>query len=446
MIPFDKMLPRVSVVYTKESSVSREETQLAQYVALCVAASGRCAKTYLVGIRTEEEQLAPRRFDTTASGAMALRCDGALLHSRQLPVETYEETDDWMKLETCDLWLLMLETDVTISVVELLHKRLGRQDQDRPKRVVWSLQTTLRRLAPLNAALPDAIVLHGGAAFQVVKDENGVLRPLSNGCFFVERLSKEKSCALYALDVLEGTGIQVLCRGNVQGRAMPRAIKWGCTMLRIFYYINALTGKSVFEGLRDRKARFLFLQALMEMDALFRAVQTSVAAANNKSGRKSGDSEPDTGAATLFPVRSLMVLLPLPDWIFNRFVLRVFDLGLVAQSSTATSVVVTDLATRPPLQTNFETEFRDVFELATGRDVVLPALEMIKKKFVSIRKQQELEQKDGVTSKTAVCIDSAALLAEVKLSPDCTSASRTFFLKAFATFVLTLLLGLCLFV
>ena len=118
------------------------------------------------------------------------------------------------------------------------------------------------------------------------------------------------------------------------------AIKWGCTMLRIFYYINALTGKSVFEGLRDRKARFLFLQALMEMDALFRAVQTSVAAANNKSGRKSGDSEPDTGAATLFPVRSLMVLLPLPDWIFNRFVLRVFDLGLVAQSSTATSVVV----------------------------------------------------------------------------------------------------------
>ena len=98
------------------------------------------------------------------------------------------------------------------------------------------------------------------------------------------------------------------------------------------------------------------------------------------------------------------------------------------------------------MQTNFETEFRDVFELATGRDVVLPALEMIKKKFASIRKQQELEQKDGVTSKTAVCIDSGALLAEVKLSPDCTSASRTFFLKAFATFVLTLLLGLCLFV
>uniref|UniRef100_A0AAV1UZX6 Uncharacterized protein n=1 Tax=Peronospora matthiolae TaxID=2874970 RepID=A0AAV1UZX6_9STRA len=440
MIPFDKMLPRVSVVYTRESSVSLEETQLAQYVALCVAASGRSAKTYLVGIRTEEEQLASRPFDTTASGAMALRCDGALLYSRQLPVETYEETDDWMKLETCDLWLLMLEKDVTLSVAEMLHKKLGRQDQDRPKRVVWSLQTTLRRLAPLNAALPEAIVLHGGAAFQVVKDEKGVLRPLSNGCFFVERLSKEKSCALYALDVLEGTGIQVLSRGNVQ------AIKWGCTMLRVFYYINALTGKSVLEGLCDRKARLLFLQALMEMDALFRAVQTSVAAANNKLGCKSRDSEPDTGAATLFPVRSLMVLLPLPNWIFNRFVLRVFDLGLVVQSCTATSVVVTDLASRPPLQTNFETEFRDVFELATGRDVVLPALEMIKKKFVSIRKQQELEQKDGVTSKTAVCIDSAALLAEVKLSPGCTSASRTFFLKAFATFVLTLLLGLCLFV
>ena len=151
-IPFDKMLPLVSVVYTKASRVSSEETQLAQYVALCLAASGRCAKTYLVGVHADAKRLGDRRLTTTASGAMALRSDGALLHSRQLSGELYEETDDWMKLGTCDLWLLVLETDVTLSVVEFLRKRLGQQDQDRPKRVVLSLQTTLRRLALLNAA------------------------------------------------------------------------------------------------------------------------------------------------------------------------------------------------------------------------------------------------------------------------------------------------------
>lgn len=78
--------------------------------------------------------------------------------------------------------------------------------------------------------------------------------------------------------------------------------------------------------------------------------------------------------------------------------------------------------------------------------MALPALEMVKKMLASVRKQQEQEQKDGVRTETPLRMDSAALLAEVKLSPLCTAASRIFFLKVFATFVLTLLLGLYLFV
>ncbi|KAF1782448.1 NAD(P)-binding domain [Phytophthora cactorum] len=383
------MLPRVGVVYTRESALSREDAQLAQYVALCLAASGRCAKTWLVGLKNDDKSVDKRESE---SGAVALRCDGAVLDSNKLPTEVYEETADWKKLGECDLWLLTVEADATVKVAELLHKTLGKTDAKQPKRVVLSLQTTMRRLAQLNSALPEAIVLHGGAAFQVVKDDKGQLRPLSNGCFFVERLSKEKTSALYVLDVLEGTGIQVLSRHNIQG----------CV--------------------------------------------ASVAAANNKSGRGGRDSTPDTSAATLFPVRSLMVLLPLPDWIFNSFVLRVFDLGLGAPSRKDMSVITSDLMTSPPLQTKFETEFRDIFELATGRNMALPALEMLQKIVSSVRKQQLQEQKDGASLKTPVRIDSGVLLAEVKLSPHCTAAARTFFLKMFATFVLTLLLALYFFV
>ncbi|GMF12261.1 unnamed protein product [Phytophthora lilii] len=178
------------------------------------------------------------------------------------------------------------------------------------------------------------------------------------------------------------------------------------------------------------------------MDELLKVVLQSVAAANNSSGRGGGDSSPDTSAATLFPVRSLMVLLPLPDWIFNGFVLRVFDLGLGAPSNKDKSVI----AANPTLPTDFESEFRDVFELATGRNMSLPALEMLQKTLSSVRKQQLQEQKDSVDAKTPLRFDSGVLLAEVKLSPLCTAASRTFFLKALATFVLTLLLGLYLFV
>lgn len=78
--------------------------------------------------------------------------------------------------------------------------------------------------------------------------------------------------------------------------------------------------------------------------------------------------------------------------------------------------------------------------------MALPALEMVQKKLLAFRKQQLQELKDGVSAKTSLRIDSGVLLADVKLSPHCTAASRTFFLKVFATFVLTLLLGLFLFV
>ncbi|CEG36145.1 NAD(P)-binding domain [Plasmopara halstedii] len=430
------MLPRVGVVYTRKSELSLEYKQLAQYIALCLAASGRCAKTWLIGAAKHDKYKGSDKSKSDTD-ALALRCDGVVLDSSKISADTFEATVDLKTLHECDLWLLMVEADETLKVAEYLHKMFGNSCENRPKRVVLSIQTTMRRLAQLNIALPEAIVVHGGAAFHVVKDDRGLLRPLSRGCFFVERLSKEKSSAVYALDLLESTGIRVLCRHNIQ------AMKWGCTMLRTFYYINALTGKSVIDGLRDRKTRFLFLQVLVEMDELFQIVASAATVNKSKSGRV---SIPDTSAATLFPVQSLMVLLPLPDWIFNSFVIKAFDLGLVVPSSDYKSVMTSDLMACPPLQTNFEAELRDVFELAAGRSMTLPALEKLQQTFSSAKMRQQQEKKADSDSAYQVRIDSGVLLAAVKLSPNCTTASRTFFLKCFFTFVLTLLLALYLFV
>jgi hypothetical protein len=139
------MLPRVAVVCTSSGSRSREEQQLAQYVALCVAASGRSAKTHLVALKADG------RGDEHKSDAVAIRCDGAVLDSQELPAGVYEEGGDWKTLEDCDLWLLVLEADVTLQTAEFLHKKLKKQDT-KTKHVVVSLQTTMRRLAQLNAA------------------------------------------------------------------------------------------------------------------------------------------------------------------------------------------------------------------------------------------------------------------------------------------------------
>lgn len=40
----------------------------------------------------------------------------------------------------------------------------------------------------MTRSFADSIVLHGGLGFQVAKDDKGVLAPLSQGCYYIERL------------------------------------------------------------------------------------------------------------------------------------------------------------------------------------------------------------------------------------------------------------------
>lgn len=113
--------------------------------------------------------------------------------------------------------------DVAVALTARMYGACGRSikksDAKQPKRVVVSLQATLRQLSQLDQGyltvwtpsawmigsspalcslfltrvhgvrFADCVVLHGGLGFQVVEDDRGVLSPLSQGCYFIERLA-----------------------------------------------------------------------------------------------------------------------------------------------------------------------------------------------------------------------------------------------------------------
>ncbi|RHX98131.1 hypothetical protein DYB36_001495 [Aphanomyces astaci] len=86
--------------------------------------------------------------------------------------------------------------------------------------VIVHLETSLKREEGFDKThFPDKIVLHGGACFDVIRDLNGILTPLTNGSIFIERLSKGKEQALFCLDILHSCALQIISRRNLRGEA-----------------------------------------------------------------------------------------------------------------------------------------------------------------------------------------------------------------------------------
>jgi hypothetical protein len=95
------------------------------------------------------------------------------------------------------------------------------------------------------------------------------------------------------------------------------------------------------------------------------------------------------------------------------------------------------------LQTGFEDEFGDVFELANGRLRPLPTLEWLKTTLTIATRKVQKNREEAVANGTPaspLVIRSSVLRAQVTISPDSTAISRTFFFKLIITVVLTVLL------
>lgn len=229
-------------------------------------------------------------------------------------------------------------------------------------------------------------------------------------------------------------------------------------MLRTFYYIDALASGNVDASLRDRKLRLLFVEALYEMSTLFERVMRSNASVRSDGAQaKTASWMPDTIACTYLSIHALMVLLPLPDFLFN-VLLRVVDFGLYSSVSTQSVTAVRaarlvaalrllllmlvciallpqrDLAAN--LETSFAGEFKDVFELASNRSMPLPALE-----FLQTTLDAAAQAKSG-----APRIASSVMVSNVVLSPQSRAAARTFLLKVILFVLVTSLLTSYLFI
>ncbi|TMW56106.1 hypothetical protein Poli38472_008754 [Pythium oligandrum] len=423
--------PRVALLHSNDSTLTREGEQLAKYLGLTLASTGFVTKASVVAVDTHGPAHAE---DEIESDTAALRADGVVIRQQQLGKTRYEETKDLRVLTECRIWILCLDTDSTMRSIAMLQKRFPAKDAGKnkkaAKRIILCLQSALRELRELEKAFPQDTVLQGGACFHLTINKHGIIYLLSHGCFFLERLPADKTHALFVLDMLEATGIQVLSRKNIQ------AMKWGHSMLRLFYYLNALTGQSVHDSLRDRACRLVFLELLHELTTLFHIVTTasdfatgSVDDGDQPKRSKKATWTPDCSACSYLSIHAIMILLPLPNIVFNTVVLKLLDLGLTA-STTGHSTIAKDIENNRA--TEFETEFKDVFALAQRRSIPLPALTALQQTLRSTT-----DAKQGVPKLQAAAMLSTGTFRSTRESR---AVSRTFWIKCIVTVLATVLL------
>ncbi|OQR88653.1 hypothetical protein ACHHYP_06709 [Achlya hypogyna] len=382
---------RVAVVCNGNSTVSMRRQNLARYLAACMTHGGWCEKVSLVSIKGTVPS-AP--YDV-------LRRDGAALSS-----EGVAFTSDISVLANCDAIFLiidMLEADAVAKIVASALKG------SKSKQVVVHLEASLKRKDGLDKAyFSEKTFLQGGACFDVVVDDRGMLMPLSNGAVFIERLAKEKENALFVLNIVESCALQVISRRNL------RAIHWANAMISTLYPVCALTGLSVVDALRDRRCRLVYADLIHEMLKVLEHVA------------KDKDWHLDHSGNVVLPIPVLLALLPLPNAVFEHVCLQLVDFG-VGVVPDGHPLLTTDMT--GGLKTEIGYEYDDVFELAEKTGVAVPTLRQMTKLIAT-----------AVETKSAGRISAAALHAAIKPSAESRAHSRSFVLKLFVTLLMTVAL------
>lgn len=132
----------MGVVFTRASGLSYEGEQLAKYVALCMAASGQCESVVAVSLPSKSS-----RKEQPESDSAALRSDGMVIERRALGTK-YSESTEIGALRDCDAWILLTDAETQLTKLQ----PLDNAKKSKQRRVVLSLQTSIRQLQPLEKA------------------------------------------------------------------------------------------------------------------------------------------------------------------------------------------------------------------------------------------------------------------------------------------------------
>lgn len=117
------------------------------------------------------------------------------------------------------------------------------------------------------------------------------------------------------------------------------AINWGTSLIRLVYPIAKLVESSISSTLRDRKSRLFYLQLLDECMKLFQQMDEKARSAYARSKRTKIPSHmPDSIACANISLQTMMIMLPLPDWIFNTAVYPL--LNIVTERTGLNSVIL----------------------------------------------------------------------------------------------------------
>ncbi|OQS07708.1 hypothetical protein THRCLA_00299 [Thraustotheca clavata] len=388
MVKEGSRIPRVAIVCNGNSSVSMRRQNLAKYLAACMTKGGWAEKVWFVSVKG----------NVSSAPYQVRRRDGAILSSDE--VNFTSDTNVLANVDAIFLCCDLAEVDACGKIIANAIKG------SKTKHVIVHLEASLKRKDGLDKAyFSEKVFLQGGACFDVVIDDNGVLLPLSNGAIFLERLAKEKESALFCFSIIESCGIQVISRRNM------RAIHWSNAIINTLHSVCALTGLSTNEALRDRRCRLIYADMMHEMTKVLDNVQ------------KDKNWHLDHSGNVTLPIPLLLSFLPLPNFIFNNICLGLVDFG-VGVSDDGHPLLTTDVTSG--LSTELPYEYDDVFELSEKTKVPTPTLLQMKKLVLT-----------AVETKSTTRISPAALYSAIQPSSESRNHSRTFIIKVLVTILMT---------
>jgi len=312
--------PRVGIIASGPHKISNQSQLLAQYLGGLLVL-GEYSNVRIAYLDSETSCKTPSKDATKSITLMPASCRGS---PQTVPVGTdFELYAELSSLKDCDMIINVANASDSGQCAHVLKQVLSDRSEREMPIGLFSLQHGARSFETISSNLKGQdhlLLLDSTIGFHVVEGKvDGVLRPLLPGSIIMERLSKEKAEHGLKFDNLIATmDIPILYR------KVLTPFTWGTMIFDCCFSLNALSGESLEDHLKDRHARLIYAQMIRECLQAFKAAA------------QLGPWAPDGSASCPVSLSILEVLLCLPTLLF----VPIFRCLFPAASSAGSSVQV----------------------------------------------------------------------------------------------------------